>query len=359
MNGYRLVRPLLFQFDSEQVHERAIAGLHLLSRSRPLLAATRRLYGFDDPRQRVRLFGRELDNPLGVAAGFDKNGVTLPALGALGFGFVEVGTITPLPQEGNPRPRIFRLKADRALINRMGLPGVGVEAAARNLDRAAAGVFGLNVGPNKDRVEQTDEEVARVVGHLERFRPAYFVVNVSSPNTARLRDLQGKEALHRLLSRILASRPGAPGAAPLLLKIAPDLTDRDLDDILQVVTDLGLPGVVATNTTTSRPASLRSPARGEQGGLSGRPLVPLADRVIARVYQQTRGRVAILAAGGVFTGRDVLAKIAAGATAVQTYTGFVYRGPATALRIKREIAAELDRRGVAAIGEVRGAGALD
>jgi dihydroorotate dehydrogenase len=203
-------------------------------------------------------------------------------------------------------------------------------------------------------VPHTDEEVALVIRRLARLRPAYFVVNVSSPNTAQLRDLQGKAALHRLLSSVLASRPEAQGAAPILVKIAPDLTERDLDDILQVVADLRLPGVVATNTTTSRPASLRSPNRAETGGLSGRPLRPLADRVIARIYRQTQGKLAIIAAGGVFTGRDVLAKIGAGATVVQAYTGFVYRGPATALRIKRELAHLLDRHGVASLADLRG-----
>jgi dihydroorotate dehydrogenase len=358
MNGYRFVRPVLFQLDSENVHERAIAGLRLASRSAALLGLMRRMYRFDDPRLRVQLFGRDLDNPLGVAAGFDKNGVTLPALAALGFGFVEVGTVTPQPQVGNQRPRIFRLKEDRALINRMGLPGVGVEAVAQNLTQATSGgCFGLNVGPNKDRVLQTDEDVALVIQRLARFRPAYFVVNVSSPNTAQLRDLQGKEALHRLLSSVLAQRPQWPDAAPILVKIAPDLSERELDDILQVVTDLQIPGIVATNTTTSRPASLRSPNRAETGGLSGLPLRPLADQVIRRIYQQTQGQVTIIAAGGVFTGRDVISKIGAGATVVQAYTGFVYRGPAMALRVKQELARYLDHHGIASIQDLRGTGA--
>jgi dihydroorotate dehydrogenase len=355
LSGYRLFRPLLFRLDPERAHERVLGGLNLVSRSPALLAATRRLYHFDDPRLAVRLFDRTLSSPLGVAAGLDKNGVAVPAFDALGFGFVEVGTVTPRPQVGNARPRLFRLPEDEALINRLGFPSDGVEEVAHNLAQVANDyVLGLNVGPNRERVAQADEECGAIIARLWTLNSAYFVVNVSSPNTAQLRDLQGREALHRLLSGVLANRPSSTGVPPILVKIAPDLSDQELDDVLQVVTDLTIPGVVATNTTTSRPVGLHGRRRTETGGLSGRPLASLADRIIRRIYRQTAGELVIIAAGGVFSGHDVLAKIRAGATAVQVYTGMIYGGPAMAKRAKQEMAAFLDRNGVASVMELRG-----
>jgi dihydroorotate dehydrogenase len=358
MNGYRFLRPFLFQADSEDVHEQAIGWLHQVSRSERLCAGLDRVYGFEPKKLETRLFGQTFTSPLGIAAGFDKNGVAAPALRALGFAFVEVGTVTPRPQEGNPRPRMFRLKEDIALINRMGFPNQGVEEIARHLGRThrANGYLGLNVGPNKESVETgtADTDCLTVIERLAGF-PGYIVVNVSSPNTAQLRELQGKAALHHLLSRIVAER-SAWANHPLLVKIAPDLTDAELDDVLDVVTTLKLDGIVATNTTIARPANLRSAAKTETGGLSGRPLRERSRAVIHRIHQRTNGQLPIIAAGGIFTGADVLAATRAGATLVQAYTGFIYRGPGMAERVKKELVALMDREGIRSLDEVRGRG---
>ncbi|HEY7036299.1 MAG TPA: quinone-dependent dihydroorotate dehydrogenase [Thermomicrobiales bacterium] len=356
MNGYRFLRPFLFRQDPEEVHERAIAWLHRVSLSAKLCAGLHKAYGFDDPRLRVRVFGETFASPLGVAAGFDKNGVAVPALRALGFAFVEVGTVTPRPQAGNERPRVFRLKEDVALINRLGFPSEGVAAVGRHLGRTyrANGYLGLNVGPNKESVEAgaADADCIAVIERLAGFE-GYVVVNVSSPNTARLRELQGKEALRQMVSRILDARP-ATAKHPMLVKIAPDLSDRELDDVLEVATALRLDGIVATNTTIARPATLKSTHKAAVGGLSGRPLRERSREVVGRIYRETDGKLPIIAAGGIFTGADVLASVAAGATLVQTYTGFVYRGPGMAERVKRELVELMEQQGVGALDEVRG-----
>lgn len=356
MNGYRYLRPFLFQKDPEQVHETAIAGLQRVSRSTKLCQGLDRLYGFDDRRLRVEVFGQTFTSPLGIAAGLDKNGMAVPALRALGFAFVEVGTVTPLAQSGNERPRVFRLKEDIALINRLGFPSVGADEAARNLASAfrANGYLGLNIGPNKGSVEAgtADTDCIAVIERLAGF-PGYIVINVSSPNTAQLRDLQGKESLRQLLSSVLASRP-ASSRHPVLVKIAPDLTESELDDVLDVVTLLKLDGIVATNTTVSRPPTLRSPNQNERGGLSGRPLREPSREIVRRICNRTSGQLPIIAAGGIFTGDDVYAAIAAGASLVQTYTGFVYRGPAMAKRVKTELVARMEREGVSRLDQLRG-----
>jgi dihydroorotate dehydrogenase len=356
LNGYRFLRPFLFQRDPEEVHERAIAWLHRVSLSARLCAGLDRVYGFEDRRLQVKVFGQTFASPLGIAAGFDKNGVAVPALRALGFAFVEVGTVTPRAQAGNERPRLFRLKEDVALVNRLGFPSEGVDAVGRHLGRTykANGFLGLNVGPNKESVAAgtADADCIAVIERLAGF-PGYVVVNVSSPNTAQLRELQGKEALLRLLARILEARP-ATAKHPVLVKISPDLSDRELDEVLDVVMGLRLDGIVATNTTTARPGSLKSTNRTALGGLSGRPLRERSRVVVGRIYRETGGKLPIIAAGGIFTGADVFAAVMAGATLVQTYTGFVYRGPGMAERVKRELVAVMERQGVGSLDEVRG-----
>lgn len=357
MNPYRLIRPLLYRFDAEKTHDRVLSGLARVSQSPRLLRVVERVERFDDPRLRVALFGNVLSGPVVVAAGLDKNGIAVPALTAFGFAYVEVGTVTPRPQAGNEKPRIFRLPVDRALINRMGFPGQGVERVAENLAALGGrGGFALNVGPNKDRVDHAAEDVLAVIERLAPFAPLYIVVNVSSPNTARLRELQGKAALRQLLSDVAAGRSESVARIPLLVKIAPDLTEDELDDILQVVSDLALSGVVATNTTIARPESLRGAARSEQGGLSGEPLREQATQVIARIRQQAGPELVIVGAGGVFNGADALDKVGAGATVVQTYTGMIYEGPGMAKRIKREMARILERQGIGSLDLIRGTG---
>ncbi|MCC6791653.1 MAG: quinone-dependent dihydroorotate dehydrogenase [Thermomicrobiales bacterium] len=357
MNPYRLVRPLLYRFDAETTHERVLAGLARVSAISPVIEAVRAVERFDDPRLAVSLFGQRFPSPIAVAAGLDKNGVAVPAFDALGFAFVEVGTVPPNPQAGNERPRVFRLPVDAALINRMGFPSEGMEAVASHLaERRGRGRFALNVGPNKDRIDHAADDCLAVIERLAEFNPVYVVVNVSSPNTARLRDLQGRDALHRLLSDVRDGRSDRARTIPLLVKIAPDLTDAELDDVLQVVSDLALPGIVATNTTVARPEGLRDEARQQQGGLSGRPLREPATRMIARIHERGASRLTIIAAGGVFDGADALDKIGAGATIVQTYTGMVYEGPGLAKRIKQRMAEVLEMQGIASLESIRGTG---
>jgi dihydroorotate dehydrogenase len=286
----------------------------------------------------------------------DKNGVAVPAFAALGFAYVEVGTVVPKPQPGNSKPRVFRLTEDAALINRMGFPSLGAERAIQNLATAAPRTFALNVGPNKERVEHASDECLEVIARARDLKPLYTVINVSSPNTQKLRTLQGKDALRQLLADVLAGRPNGSEFSPLLVKIAPDLTDAELDDLLQVVTDLKLDGIVSTNTSVARPAGLQSKFAAEAGGLSGRPIAELSTRMISRIHQQTSGALTIIAAGGVYDGIGALDKIGAGATVVQTYTGLIYEGPGMAKRVKQHIAAILDRQRITSLDQIRGTG---
>lgn len=357
MNLYRLVRPLIYQLDAESTHDRTISGLSRVSTSPRGLAAIARLEAFEDPRLRVELFGHKLANPLAVAAGLDKNGVAIPAFAALGFAYVEVGTVLPSPQPGNPKPRVFRLQKDLGLVNRMGFPSPGMDVVAGNLQRVRGrGLFALNIGPNKERVEQASEDCLAVIGRLSGFGPLYTVVNVSSPNTQRLRTLQGKEALRQLLVDVIEGQADSTRAIPLLVKIAPDLTDVELEEILQVVTDLKLSGIIATNTSVSRPDGLHGDASTEMGGLSGKPIRERSTRMIARIHELTSGKLTVIAAGGVFDGADALDKIGAGAAIVQTYTGMIYKGPGMAKRVKKQMAAILDRQGIGSVDLIRGTG---
>jgi dihydroorotate dehydrogenase len=355
MNPYYLLRPLLYRTDAERTHDLAVEGMRRVAATPGGLATVKRLANYDDPRLGVQLFGQAFSSPLAVAAGLDKQGVAVPTLCALGFSLVEIGTVTPAAQEGSQKPRVFRLPEDSALINRMGFPSPGMETVAQNLRGASEhGVFALNVGPNKDRVDQGAGECLAVMRRFAELKSAYVVINVSSPNTQKLRTLQGKEALGQLLDEVLAGR--GDDAPPLLVKISPDLTDAELDDILAVVTDRGLSGIVAANTSIDRPRSLRGAVRTETGGLSGRPIRDLSTRIVARIHEQSAGSLTIIAAGGVFSGADVLDKIGAGATLVQVYTGLIYEGPLIAKRVKRQMASILDRQGIASLELIRGTG---
>jgi len=300
----------------------------------------------------TRLWGRTLANPIGLAAGFDKNAEVPNPLLALGLGFVEVGTVTPRPQPGNPRPRLFRLKEDRGVINRMGFPGQGLEAVrARLATRPRRGFLGVNVGANKDSTDRAADYVICSAG-LAAYAD-YLVCNVSSPNTPGLRALQGRRELADLLKRVQDAIAEHP--LPLVVKIAPDATEQDLDDIVAVCRELKVDGIIAGNTTVSRPQSLRSPRRDEAGGLSGTPLMALATEALRQTARRVEGQFPLLGCGGIVSGADAYAKIRAGASAVQLYTALVFEGPPLIRRIKDELAELVARDGFASVADSVGA----
>ncbi|PWB78614.1 MAG: dihydroorotate dehydrogenase (quinone) [Methylocystaceae bacterium] len=329
-----LATSLLRRLDPEDAHRATIAGLKLLPARTPPR---------DDPRLAVRAFGLEFPNPLGVAAGFDKNAEVPDAMLGLGFGFTEVGTLTPLPQPGNPRPRAFRLEEDRAVVNRYGFNNEGHARAHARLAarRGRAGIVGVNIGANKE----SSDRIADYVRGVEAFSDvaSYFTVNVSSPNTPGLRDLQEPEALDELLSRVLEARERAARRRPVLLKIAPDLSLAQLDAIVRVARDREIDGMIVSNTTISRPDALRSPLAKESGGLSGAPLFELSTRVLAATYLRVEGQFPLIGVGGVDGPDAALAKIEAGASLVQLYSALVYKGPGLAERIERGLVAVLER----------------
>jgi dihydroorotate dehydrogenase len=307
----------------------------------------------------VELCGLQLRSCIGLAAGFDKNAEVPDAMLRSGFGFVECGTVTPLAQAGNPRPRLFRLTEDRAVINRLGFNNQGLEAFAARLTarRGRPGVVGANIGANK----ASDDRIGDYVLGLMRLWALadYFTINISSPNTPGLRDLQSGPALDELLGRLAEARLGARGTGPdrpMLLKVAPDLNDAQIADICEAVVRHGFDGVIAGNTTLSRPDTLGSRFKGEAGGLSGAPLMALSTEVLARFHACAAGRFPLVGAGGVACGADAYAKIRAGATAVQLYSALVYSGPGLVGRIKRELAARLRADGFVSVAQATGAG---
>lgn len=341
---YSLVDLLLSRLDAETAH-----GLALRALKSGLLPADRRA---DAPSLAIEAWGRTLPNPIGLAAGFDKNAEVVDALLDLGFGLVEIGSVTPRPQDGNPRPRLFRLAEDRGVINRMGFPGQGLDAARSRLAiRGRRGFVGVNVGANKDSTDRAADYVACSVA-LAPYAD-YLVCNVSSPNTPGLRNLQGRAQLGDLLRRVQDAIAAKP--VPLLVKIAPDATDDDLDDIVAVCRELRMDGIVVGNTTLSRPSSLRSTRRDEPGGLSGTPLMTLSTEVLRRTAQRVEGQFSLVGCGGVGSGADAYAKIRAGASLVQLYSAMVYEGPPLIRRIKDELAALLVRDGFATVSDAVGA----
>lgn len=348
---YPLARPLLLRLDPERAHD-----LTILSLSLGLGPTDTRA---DDPVLRTSVFGLDLPNPVGLAAGFDKNAQVPAAMLRTGFGFVEAGTVTPRPQPGNPRPRLFRVPSAGAVINRFGFNNNGLEEFARRLEDLRGlgwpGVIGANVGKNKE-TEDAGADYARGIRRLTPLAD-YLVVNVSSPNTPGLRTLQSKEALSGLLARCLEARAGAAGTRrpPLLLKVAPDLTDADKADIAAVVLDSGIDGLIVSNTTLARPAEIPPDLAAEAGGLSGRPLFEPSTRVLAEFHALLDGRVPLVGVGGVASGADAYAKIRAGASLVQLYTALAYEGPALVRRIKDDLAALLKRDGFASVADAVGA----
>jgi len=344
--------PLLRWLDPEDAHRLAIQGLKLWPPVKPRV---------DDSKLAVRAFGLNFSNPVGIAAGFDKNAEAPDALLRLGFGFVEVGTVTPKPQAGNPRPRLFRLERDEAVINRMGFNNEGAEVVLRRLAARAqyGGIVGVNVGANKD----SDDRVADYVKLIETFAPlaSYFTVNVSSPNTPGLRNLQQAAALDDLLARVIDARErvrAAAGDTPVLLKIAPDLSLGELDDVVHIARSRRVDGMIVANTTLSRSPTLRERTKiNEQGGLSGRPLFRLSTRMVAETYVRAEGAFPLIGVGGIDSGGAALTKIRAGATLVQLYSALVYKGLGLVESIKADLASTLLRTGRDSLTEIVGADA--
>jgi dihydroorotate dehydrogenase len=327
---YTFCRDVLFRLEAERAHNITLALIGAAGRLPPLAALLRRL--FQAPRLPVSAFGLEFANPLGLAAGYDKDATAWQGLACLGFGHIEVGTITPRPQPGNPHPRLYRLPDDQALINRMGFPGRGADYAAGQLKRRRPPglVLGANLGKNKNT--PLEEAAQDYLALLPVFAPLvdYLAINVSSPNTAGLRRLQARQALEALLGQLAQQRQHEVSrlgrAVPMLVKLSPDLAEAELDDALGAILDCRMEGVIATNTTIDRPA-LRSPAAGETGGLSGAPLRERSTAMIRAIVQRTQGKLPVIGAGGVLTPADAQEKLEAGATLVQVYTGLVYSGP--------------------------------
>lgn len=325
---YKLARPFLFGFDAERAHGLGLKAIETAYRTGtiPLLAR---------PPQPLptKLLGLTFPNPVGLAAGLDKNGAHVEALFGLGFGFVEVGTVTPRPQPGNPKPRMFRLPAHQAVINRLGFNNEGVDVLVRNIERLRrrTGVLGINIGKNKDT--SNERAASDYLFCLERVYPLadYITVNISSPNTAGLRELQEEQALRQLIGTLrdaqedLAAQHGR--RVPMLVKVAPDLSDDDIDAVARVLGDLGVDGVIATNTTVSRISVQDDPLAHETGGLSGAPLMGQSTLVLRRLRTRLPDRIPLIGVGGVLSGADAVAKMAAGASLVQVYSGLVYRGP--------------------------------
>ena len=346
-----LALPLFHRLDPERAHRLVIGALAL-----PLAA---RLAGWaasgDDDGLAVEVMGRRFANPIGLAAGFDKDARAVRQLGRLGFGFVEAGTVTPRPQSGNPRPRLFRLPEDGAVINRMGFNNQGLDRFLDRAGRLRAGPglgfpFGANVGINKEGADPP-RDYAHMVRTLAPHSD-YLVINLSSPNTPGLRDLQQADRLRELLDAIVSAVPQRP---PVLVKLAPDLADESLPEIVEIVVQAGLDGLIVSNTLLARPPDLHGPHVREQGGLSGRPLRARSTAMLAEVAQLSAGRLTLIGCGGIETGTDILEKLQAGADLVQIYTAFAYEGPALLARLKQELRQALHDGGWSSIAAMQAA----
>lgn len=349
MTLYRIARPLLFCLDAEKAH-----GVSLQALKNGLLPA---VGNAPDPILGVDLFGLHFPNPVGLAAGYDKNGEALAGLKGLGFGFLEAGSITPRPQAGNPKPRVFRLVEDAGVINRLGFNSKGLEVAAANFAARPQGIIvGANLGANKE----SPDRIADYVTGMRRLAPlaSYVTVNISSPNTPGLRALQGRAELEELLGRLTETRRAMIAAGtpsfPIFLKVAPDLTQADIADIAAVVREMGIDALICGNTTITRPASLRSAAKGEAGGLSGQPLKSIALQTLKELYVATKGEIPLIGAGGIQDAADAYARIRAGASLIQLYSAMVYKGPYLAEEIARGLAKRLRADGFNSVRDAVG-----
>lgn len=335
-----IIRPLLFRYDPEKVHHFTFSSIRLLNAIPGFSSLSKTMYEVTDSRLEREVFGLKFKNPVGLAAGLDKDAKLYKELSNLGFGFIEIGTLTPKPQEGNPKKRLFRLKQDSAIINRMGFNNGGVEAAVQRLKQNPKGkghvLIGGNIGknkltPNEDAVVDYEKCFDALYEHVD-----YFVVNVSSPNTPNLRELQDKEPLTHLLETLQERNAATPKAKPILLKIAPDLTDDQLLDIIDIVKTTLIAGVIATNTTISRDG-LQSENKTETGGLSGKPLAKRSTEVIRFLAEKSNRAFPIIGVGGIHSPEDALEKLEAGASLVQLYTGFIYEGPGLIKAINKRL----------------------
>ncbi|MFY9287728.1 MAG: quinone-dependent dihydroorotate dehydrogenase [Alphaproteobacteria bacterium] len=350
MNLYRLARPFLFQLDAETAHHLALT---LLKKGfGPTIKSDY------DRSLHTQICGLHFTNPVGLAAGFDKNGEVIDQVLKLGFGFTELGSITPLPQTGNPRPRMFRVTEARAVINRLGFNSQGMDVCLPRIisyqfGKTGHGIVGINIGKNK---ESTDAAADYVRG-IKLFAPYadYITVNISSPNTPGLRDLQGREQLSHLLREVMTAQSSSQKQPPIFVKIAPDQTEQQQDDIAEVVLASGVHGMIIGNTTISRPSSLSERWINEVGGLSGRPLFDLSTQMLSTMYKKTGGKIPLIGCGGISSGEDAYAKIRAGASLIQLYTALVYEGPELVQRINHELSQLLRRDGFKSVSEAVGA----
>ena len=331
-----LIRPILFQFDPEKVHYFTFSLIRFVSKIPGFSWIFRSLYLVNDKRLETEVFGLKFPNPVGLAAGFDKNAVLYKELSSFGFGFIEIGTLTPVGQDGNPKKRLFRLKEDSAIINRMGFNNGGVKVAVEELKKNKGVLIGGNIGKNKLTPNENATQDYEICFEALFDYVDYFVVNVSSPNTPNLRELQEKEPLKQLLNTLQNKNLAKPKQKPILLKIAPDLTDSQLLDIIEIVNKTKIAGVIATNTTLSR-EGLQSENKTEMGGLSGKPLTKRSTEVIRFLSEKSNKSFPIIGVGGIHSAQDAIEKLEAGASLIQLYTGFIYEGPKLVKDINLEI----------------------
>ena len=346
---FSIIRPFLFNLDPETAHDFAIKSLKL----NPLPS---KMFEVEDEQMlNIQLFGKNFPNPIGLAAGFDKSAEAYNSILKLGFGFVEVGTVTPLNQLGNPKPRIFRLENDRALINRLGFNNDGMEVVKNRIGlQGKKGILGINIGPNKDTKDQKNDFC---LGLKNFFDIAdYITVNISSPNTEGLRDFHDQEKLTDLLITLNKIKKDKGTSVPLLLKVSPDIKDSDISEITNVAMKNNISAIILTNTTNRNRENLESKFKEEEGGLSGKPLHQISVNMIKKFYNELKGKIPIIGVGGVSSGKSAYEKIIAGASLLQVYTGFVYRGPLTAKLIKKELIQILKSEGVKSIQEIVGQG---
>lgn len=355
---YSLIRPLLYSVDPETIHELTLSTCRTGEKIPGFLTMLKTVFSYEHASLNVAVGNLNFPNPVGLAAGFDKNGIAVESLQALGFGHVEVGTVTPRPQPGNPQKRLYRLREDSAIINRMGFNNHGVDALVHSLSGIARKApVGVNLGKNKDTpIEQAADDY--ILGLQKSWNVAdYFTINISSPNTQNLRSLQQEENLYPLIRSILETRNEMAEKSgkykQVWLKIAPDLSQDELKVITDIILDLKIDAMIVNNTTISRPG-LTDPQQNETGGLSGKPLFDLSNQVLSEVYQLTEGKIPLIGVGGIFSADDAYKKLTLGASLVQVYTGFIYNGPGIVQQINRGLASILQQKKITRISDLTG-----